>query len=126
MWSLPRRGTSGQWHCFRKKYDPALPEEVYMIYTDSVSFFQMQQSWTRTNQVLGAASALALIYLLRSPTLSAALRLASVLSLEAGAWLRVRAMWQTQPHAAQLRRSALGVYGAFGLGAILLLVNIIL
>ena len=50
--------TFNGWHVFRKRYDPALPESAYEIYTDTASMREMQRRWT-----LGAAVAVALLSL---------------------------------------------------------------
>ncbi len=45
--------TFNGWHCFRKRYDPALPEEEYQIYTDEASIRQMQDRWKRMLTIIG-------------------------------------------------------------------------
>ncbi len=39
-------GAAGWWYVFRKKYDPALPEEEYRIYTDRPSLEEMKGRWS--------------------------------------------------------------------------------
>ncbi len=39
--------TFNDWHIFRKKYDPSLPDEEYEIYTDSESRIEMLNRWKR-------------------------------------------------------------------------------
>lgn len=50
----------GDWHVFRKAYDPSLPEAEYLLYSDEPSFRQMK------NTVLFGSGALCIITLLRS------------------------------------------------------------
>ena len=45
--------TFNGWHYFRKAYDPALPEEEYQIYTDTVSRNEMTNRWKRVAYILG-------------------------------------------------------------------------
>lgn len=59
--------TFNGWHYFRKPYDPALPEEAYIIYTDRASESEMKKRWTRLIYSLGAITALLfLAYLILS------------------------------------------------------------
>lgn len=53
--------TFNGWHYFRKPYDPALPEEAYIIYTDRASENEMKKRWTRLAYSLGAFMALMFI-----------------------------------------------------------------
>jgi hypothetical protein len=53
--------TFNGWHYFRKKYDPAIPEEDYELYTDDSSLKQMLGRWNRFARILQ------IIYLLLLP-----------------------------------------------------------
>lgn len=77
----------GDWHIFRKRYDPALPETAYRIYTDEPSFREMKESGpqglpTRRGWVIGWGVVLLLLQaynMVISPSLSMILLMASVL-----------------------------------------------
>ena len=45
--------TFNGWHYFRKKYDPALPQEEYLIYTDESSIQEMAGRFRRLAYILG-------------------------------------------------------------------------
>ncbi len=44
--------TFNNWHIFRKKYDPSLPEEEYEIYTDNESRIEMLKRWRNLSLVV--------------------------------------------------------------------------
>lgn len=73
------------WHCFRKLYDPSLPEEQYEIFTDMSSMRQMHRRWQKVSVALSCLSGIAaVLYLVRyfvAPAF-ASLMLAVVLMLE--------------------------------------------
>lgn len=50
-----------RWYFFRKRYDPALPEEAYQVYTDSQSLGELKK---RINQTLGILGILGIWYLI--------------------------------------------------------------
>ncbi len=45
-WKLINKTFNG-WYYFSKEYDPALPEEQYLIYTDKDSLKEMRSRWTK-------------------------------------------------------------------------------
>ena len=87
--------TFNHWHYFRKRYDPALPEEEYEIFTDLGSLREMNGSLAKIPLIIGVfLLTMALLFgyrFLRLPTIPG-LATISVWTLEAavllwGAWL---------------------------------------
>lgn len=85
--------TFNGWHFFRKKYDPALPEEEYHIYTDEESVRQMESRWRRLLTTMGvielAVSLLGLAMHLSEPPFD----LAGLLIAVGGFYLGAAIIW---------------------------------
>ncbi|NLK27259.1 MAG: DUF2812 domain-containing protein [Clostridiales bacterium] len=56
--------TFNGWHYFKKEYNPQLPEEEYIVYTDRTSIIEMRNRWVTIARIIQLVMLLFSIYFL--------------------------------------------------------------